>query len=98
MSKVMGIHVKFTKATHQIWSCHVILASNSENSYLLPNFILNFRKVTKFGGNWLKNKNVIGKKQIGGWKDPPVLMGLSSMGANETPILLYKGIYNWHFA
>ena len=25
-------------------------------------------KVTKFGGNWLKNKNVTGKKQIERWK------------------------------
>ena len=40
MSKVMGIYVKFTKTTHQIWSCHVTLASNSENFYLSPNSIL----------------------------------------------------------
>ena len=33
-----------------------------------PNFILNFRKVTKFGGNWLKNKKVTGKNQLGGGK------------------------------
>ena len=58
MSNVMGIYVKFTKTTHQIWSCHVTLASNSENFYFSLNSVLNFRKVTKFGGNWLKNKNV----------------------------------------
>ena len=73
----MGIYVKFTKTTHQIWSCHVTLASNSENFYFLLNSILNFRKVTRFGGNWLKDKNVTGKKQIGGWKRPPVLIGLN---------------------
>ena len=40
--------------------------------YFLPNSILNFRKVTKFGGNCLKNKKVTGKKQIGGgWKILP---------------------------
>ena len=46
---------------------------------LFPYSILNFRKVTKFGGNWLKNKKVTGKKQLGGggWKTPPVLIGLS---------------------
>ena len=56
------------------------LASNSENVYFLPNSILNFRKVTKFGGNWLKNKNVTGRKQIGRWKTPPpVLIGLSNV-------------------
>ena len=27
--------------------------------------------VTKFGRNWLKNRKVTGKKQIGGWKTPP---------------------------
>ena len=61
----MGIYVKFTKTAHQIWSCHVTLASNSENFYLSPNFASNFRKITKFGENWLKNKKVTGKKQIG---------------------------------
>ena len=61
----MGIYVKFTKTTHQIWSCHVTLASNSEKVYFSTNSVLNFRKVTKFGGNWHKNKKVTGKKQIG---------------------------------
>ena len=68
MSKVMGIYVKFTKITHQIWSCFVTLASNFENFYFFPTVILYhiLGKVTKFGGNWLKNKKVTGKKQIGG--------------------------------
>ena len=39
----MGIYVKFTKATHKIWLCHVTLA-NSGNFYFSPNSILNFRK------------------------------------------------------
>ena len=50
---------------------------------ILPNFILNFRKVTKFEGNWLKNQNVTRKNKFGGWgvrggggKDPTVLIGL----------------------
>ena len=77
MSKVMGIYVKFTKTTHQIWSCHVTLASNSENFYFSPNSVLNFRKVTKFGVIWLKNKKVTCKKQIwGGGKHPPPPIGL----------------------
>ena len=37
----------------------------------LPNSVLNFGKVTKFEGNWPKNKKVTDKKQIGGWKTPP---------------------------
>ena len=71
MSKVMGIYVKFIKTTYQIWSCHVTLASNSENFYFLRNSILNFRKVTRFGGNWLKNKKVTGKKTNWGVEKTP---------------------------
>ena len=83
MSKVIGIYVKFTKTTHLIWSCHMTLASNSKKFYILPDTILNFRKVTKFGGHWLKNKKVTGKKPIGGGKDPPaVLIGLRNILAN----------------
>ena len=67
----MGIYLKFTKTTHQICLCHVSLASNSETFYFLPNFVLNFRKVTKFGGNWLNNKKVTGKNQLGVENSPP---------------------------
>ena len=76
----MGTYVKFTKAIHQIWSCHVTLASNSENCYFSPNSVLNLGKVTKFGGNWLKNKKLQAKKELG-MEDtpPPVLIGLSKL-------------------
>ena len=67
----MDIYVKFTKTAHQLWSCHVTLALNSENFYFSPNSVLNFRKVTKFGRNWLKHKKVTRKKQIGGGNTPP---------------------------
>ena len=73
MSKVMRIYVKFTKTTHQIWSYHVTLASNFENFYFLPNSILNFRKVTKFGLNRLKNKKLQAKNKLGGGKDTKCL-------------------------
>ena len=77
----MGIYVKFTKTTHQIWSCHVTLASNSEVFIFCPILYLILGKVTKFRGNWLKNKNVTGKKQTRGWKRPPiVLKGLITLG------------------
>ena len=61
----MFICVKFTKTINQIWSCHVTLASNSEHFYFSPNSILNFRKVTKLGGNWLKNKKLQAKNKLG---------------------------------
>ena len=50
----------------------------------LPSSVLNFRKVTKFGGNWLKNTIVTGKKQVGGGKHPPrpVLTGLNKSHIN----------------
>ena len=50
VSKVMGIYVKFTKTTHQIWSCHVTLVWNSENFYFSPNSVLNFRKSYQIWG------------------------------------------------
>ena len=34
----------FAMTTHQIWSCHVTLAADSENFYLSSNSILDFRK------------------------------------------------------
>ena len=69
MSKVMGIYVKFTQTTHQIWSCHVTPASNLENFYVLPNSILNFRKSYQIRSRTkkLQAKNKLG----GGGKDPP---------------------------
>ena len=39
--------------------------------YFLPNSILNFRKVTKFGGNWLKNKKLQAKNKTRGGKHSP---------------------------
>ena len=70
----MDIYVKFTKTTLQIWSCHVILASNSKNFYFSPNSILNFRKRYQIWGKLAQEqKKQIegGEKQIGGrWKTP----------------------------
>ena len=54
---------------------YVTLASNSENFYFSPNCILNFRKVTKFGGNWLKDKKLWVENKLG-WNIPPMLIGL----------------------
>ena len=65
MSKVIGIYVTFTKITHQIWSCNVILTSNFEKLYLSPNFVLILGKGTKFLGNQRKNKKVTGKNKLG---------------------------------
>ena len=66
----MGIYVKFTKTTHQIWSCHVTLASNSENFYFLPNSVLNFSKSYQIWGKLAQEQKSC-KKQIGGWKTLP---------------------------
>ena len=67
----MGTYVTFSIKTHQIWSCHVILASHLENFYFRLFLYEILGKVTKFGLNWLKNKKVTGKKQISGSKTPP---------------------------
>ena len=77
MSKVMGIYVKFTISTHQIWSCHVTLASNSENFYFSPNFVLNFRKIYQIWRKLAQNKKVTGKNKLGP-PPPKVLIGLNA--------------------
>ena len=61
MSKVMGIYVKFTITTQQIWSCHV--TSDSENFYFSPNSILNFRKRYQIWGKLAQEQEVTGKKK-----------------------------------
>ena len=69
----MGIYVKFTKTTHQIWSCHVSLASNSENVYFSADSVLNFRKSCEVWGKLAQEQKGTGKKQIGGGKHPQCL-------------------------
>ena len=76
MSKGMDIHVKFYHDHTLNMICHVTLATNVEKFYFSPNSILNFRKVIKFGGNWLKNKKVTSKKQKSVGGQPPLLIGL----------------------
>ena len=79
MSKVMGIYVKFTKNTHQIWSCHVTLTSNSENFYFLPYSVSDFRKSYQICGKLAQEQKSYRQKQIGGVEStppPPVLIGL----------------------
>ena len=63
----MGIYVKFTITIHLKY----------RKFLFSPNSVLNFRKVTKFGRNWLKNKKLQAKNKLGGGKRPsPVLIGL----------------------
>ena len=50
---------------NHLWSCHVTLTSNFEKFFISPNFVLNFRKVTKFGENWLKNKKSQAENKLG---------------------------------
>ena len=78
----MGIFVKFTMTIHQIWSCHVTLASNFENFYFSPNSILNFWENYQIWGKLAQEQKVTGKKQIG--VDPPVLKGLTLATALAT--------------
>ena len=66
----MDIYVKFTKTTHQIWLCHVTLASNSERS-LLPNSILNFRKRYQIWGKLAKEQESYRQKTNWGEENIP---------------------------
>ena len=65
MSKVMGIYVKFTKTPHQIWSCHVTLASGSENLYFSPDSVVNFRKSYQVWGKLAQEQK--GYRQRTNW-------------------------------
>ena len=76
----MGIFAKFTKTTHQICSCYVTLASNSENLYFSPNSVLNFRQSYQIRGKLAQEQKSYRQKQIRGWKTlPTVLIGLRSL-------------------
>ena len=79
----MGIFVKFTKTTHQIWSFHVTLASNSENFYFSPDSILNFRKSYQIWEEFAQEQKSYRQKANWGWKTPPppptVLIGLKAV-------------------
>ena len=71
MSKVMGIYVKFTKTTHQIWACHVTLTSNSEKFYFSPNSVLNFRKSYQIWGELAKEQKKYRQKTNWGVENTP---------------------------
>ena len=74
MSNVMGIYVKFTITTDQIWSCHVTLASNSGNFYFSPNSMLNFRKnLSNMGEIGSRTKKLQAENRLGGGKNPQCL-------------------------
>ena len=83
MSKVMCIFVKFTKTTHQIWSCHVTLASNSEKFYFSPYSVLNFRKSSQIWGKLAQEQKRYRQKQTGG-------------GVENTPVLTCHITINTH--
>ena len=73
----MFISVKFSKTTHQIWSCQVTLASNSENFYFLSNSLLNFRKSYQIfweGKELAQEQKVTGKNKLG-VETPPAIIG-----------------------
>ena len=71
MPKVMGNYVNFTKTTHQIWSCHVTLASNFENFYFLPSSVLNFRKSYQIWGKLAQEQKSSKQKTNWGVETPP---------------------------
>ena len=67
----MDIYVKFTKTTHQIWSCHVTLASNYGNFYFSPNSALNVRKSYEIWGKLVHEQKSYRQKTNWGVETPP---------------------------
>ena len=74
VSIVMGIYVKFTITTHQIWSCHMTLALNSENFYFSPNCVSNVRKTYQIRCKLAENQKLQPKNKLGVGKHslPPI--------------------------
>ena len=68
--KSCGHFCQIYQTTHQIWSRHVTLASNSENVHFSPNSVLKFRKSYQFWGKLAKEQKSYRQKQIGGGKHP----------------------------
>ena len=77
MSKVMCIYVKF----YHDHSPNMVISRDPGCKFrkflFLSRSILNFRKVTKFEGNWLKNEKLQARNKTRGGKHPPlgILMG-----------------------
>ena len=95
MSKVMGIYVKFTKTTHQIWPYHVTLASNSENFYFSPNSVLNFRKHYQIWGKLAQEqKRYRQKNKLGVENTPPP----SSYRVNSVFFFIFRSLRLFSFA
>ena len=89
MSKVMGIYVKFTMTTHQIWSCHVTLASNSENFYFSINSILKFSKSYQIWGKLAEEqKSCRQETKFGVENTPPVLIALINAFMNFAKFII----------
>ena len=87
MSKVMGIYVKF----YHDHSPNMVMSRDPgykfQNVCFSPNSILKFRAVTKFGGNWLKNKKVTGRETKLGVKNTPTLV-IGGLNALLVPTLI----------
>ena len=66
--KGMGIYVKCTITTHQIWSCHVTLTLKP-GQFFSPGPILNLRKSYQVWGKLAQEQKVTGKKTNWGGGD-----------------------------
>ena len=87
MSKVVGIYVKFTKTTQQIWSCHVTLASNSEHFYFSPNSVLNFRKSCQIWRKLSQEQNYSYRKKKTNWGGGVVENNQVLIGSREDTLV-----------
>ena len=74
--KSYGHLCQIYQTTHQIWSGHVTLASNSENFYFSPNFVLNFRESYQIWEKLAQEQKSYRQKTNWGWNTPPPQSGL----------------------
>ena len=78
----MGIYVKFTMITHQIWSCHVTLASNSENFHFFAWFYIKFYETLPNLGEFGSITKTLQAK---------IKLGVVTIDGGNPPVLRVKG-------
>ena len=76
-------------------SCHVTLASNSENFSFSPNSVLNFRKRYQIWGKLAREQKLQAKNKLGGGKHPlpPVLIGLKGNPLHNKTVLQKESLF-----
>ena len=75
----------FTMSAPEIWPCHVTQEANFEKILFFPNSAFNIRKRYKISSRKALYFRSYQPKPHGGWKTPPVLLGLTAEMTGHIP-------------